>query len=115
MRKWALLFLIIGITSCNYQLKFDKKAWNTKDDILPCPCRKHMIEDLTKNYKLIGIKSDVLENILGKADGEDSVSLCYYLIVDYGNNIDPVYTKALIFYLNKDSIVNKFEVKEWEK
>jgi hypothetical protein len=115
MLKWTLLFFIIGFTSCNNQIKFDKIAWNKKDDFLPCPCRKQMIEDLTKNYKLIGIKSDTLKDILGEPDGEDSISLFYDLIVNYGIDIDPVYTKTLIFYFNKDSIINKFELHEWEK
>jgi hypothetical protein len=40
----------------------------------------------------------------------------YYVInTDYGNDIDPVYRKTLTIYLNKDSIVTGFKIKEWKK
>ncbi len=39
----------------------------------------------------------------------------YDIDIDYGSDIDPVYSKTLTFQFDKDSIVKTFEVKEWNK
>lgn len=39
----------------------------------------------------------------------------YDIEVDYGFDIDPIYTKVLILQFSKDSIVQTFEVKEYKK
>jgi len=36
-------------------------------------------------------------------------------VTDYGWDIDPVYTKDLVFKLNKDSIVVDYKINEWKK
>jgi hypothetical protein len=59
-----------------------------------------------------------LTKLLGEANRWEEVNIDspYYVInTDYGNDIDPVYTKALTFYLNKDSVVTGYRVKEWKK
>jgi hypothetical protein len=39
----------------------------------------------------------------------------YPIITDYGSDIDPIYTKSLVLYLNKDSIITHYKVEEWKK
>ena len=39
----------------------------------------------------------------------------YDIITDYGHDIDPVYTKELIFRFDNDSLVIDYKIREWEK
>ena len=67
--------------------------------------RQKMLTDLTTNYKLTGLKYSQLIDLLGIPDSKDSSSLSYKIIVDYGNDIDPVYAKNLDFTFSKDSVI----------
>ena len=111
----ALLILVLALASCDNQMAFDKKAWRTKDDIFPRKCRERMIEDLTKNYKLIGLKNSELTKLLGTPDREQDLNIEYYLAIDYGSDIDPISTKTLSFSLNSDSRVKDYQIEEWNK
>jgi hypothetical protein len=77
--------------------------------------RPKMLTDLTTNYKLKGLKYSELIELLGIPDSKDSSSLSYKIIVDYGHDIDPVYTKDLDFTFSKDSIITAVKVNEWKK
>ena len=72
-----------------------------------------MLSDLITNHKLIGLKYSQIVELLGEPDFKDS--LCYSIIVDYGTNIDPVYTKNLNFTFSMDSIITSFNVQDWKK
>jgi len=110
-----LLFLFALILfSCNRQIKFDKSKWQTKDD-MEYSYRDNMLKDLTTNYKLSGLKYSEIINLLGQPQIEDSTSLAYQIIIKYGNDIDPVYTKYFNLTFSKDSIIKSFEIKEWKK
>ena len=74
-----------------------------------------MFMDLITNYKLVGIKYSQLIGLLGIPDSKDSNSLSYKIVVDYGHDIDPVYTKNLDFTYSNDSIITSFNVNEWKK
>ena len=74
-----------------------------------------MLTDLTTNYKLTGLKYSQLIDLLGIPDSKDSSSLSYKIIVDYGNDIDPVYAKNLDFTFSKDSVITSFNIDEWKK
>nr|WP_294900487.1 hypothetical protein [uncultured Pedobacter sp.] len=113
--KLTILILIFGLLGCNRQIKFDKKAWTTKDDFFPCTCRQYMIEDLKENYKLTGINEKDLIKILGQPDQTDSSIISYQLIVDYDNDIDPTYTKTLTFKVDTNKTISNFEITEWKK
>ena len=110
-----LLILVSALASCN-QMRFDKIEWNKSDDpgFTP-PNRKRMLKDLTKNYKLTEIKYSSLINLLGRPNYADSTSLSYDIEVDYGTDIDPVYTKILDFIFDKDSIIKSWKIEEWKK
>lgn len=123
MRKLKLpilicIFFAITLFSCNNirQEKFDKIKWKQHEDAgQPSSHRKRMLEDLTTNYKLTEIKYSELVGLLGEPNFEDSTSLGYDIIVDYGNDIDPVYTKILKFIFSRDSIITSVKVNEWKK
>ena len=79
------------------------------------PYRKKMVNDLVSNYKLEGLTYKELVDLLDSPQGSDGNSIWYYVDEDYGNDIDPVYSKSLIFYLDKDSIITGFKIKEYRK
>jgi hypothetical protein len=77
--------------------------------------REKMLRDLFSNYKLVGIKYSDLTKLLGTPDNGDSVSVSYEIELDYGFDIDPIYSKDLYFFISKDSVVTSYEIKEWKK
>lgn len=59
-----------------------------------------------------------MTKLLGEPSRCENVNIDspYYTInTDYGHDIDPVYTKILTVYLNKDSVITNYKVKEWRK
>jgi len=111
----TLLILVLGLASCDNQIKFDKNAWRTKNDIYPCECREQMIEDLIKNHKLIGLRNNELKQFLGAPDMEQDLNIQYDLVIDYGSDIDPIHKKTLLFKLNRDSTIEDYQINEWKK
>jgi hypothetical protein len=104
------------MNSCKMQVKFDKDKWSEKNDVdFPSPYRKKMLNDLVTNYKLVGLSYTEIINLLGSPNFKDSSSLGYTIIVDYGHDIDPVYSKTLDFTFGKDSIIKSFKINEWKK
>jgi hypothetical protein len=74
-----------------------------------------MVEDLTKNYRLIGLKNGELIRLLGTPDLEEDLNIYYDLVIDYGSDIDPIYKKTLFFTSNSDSTVKDYQISEWNK
>jgi|SRR5688572_346963 len=111
----SLLFFLLSCNN-NKQIKFDKNKWNEQSDpLFPSSYRPKMLTDLTTNYKLVGFKYSQLIELLGIPDSKDSSSLSYKIVVDYGHDIDPVYTKDLDFTFSNDSTITSFELNEWKK
>ncbi|MCO4294323.1 hypothetical protein NF867_15785 [Solitalea sp. MAHUQ-68] len=115
LKRLLLAVSILGLLSCNHNIKFEKIAWSTKDDVLPCACREQMLKDLTAHYKLVGLTTQELKNLLGEADFTDSNLVSYDIIIDYEHDIDPVYIKRLDFELSKDYTVKTYQIHEWKK
>jgi len=109
-----IIFCLIVFSSCGQ--KFDKIKWaeDYKSGI-PGPNRSKMLDDLTSNYKLVNIKYSQLVDLLGNPDYIESSEISYDIIVDYGTDIDPVYTKNLDFSFSKDSVITSYKVREWKK
>jgi len=112
--------LFVG-TGCKYfwQEKFDKTEWRKVVDGFPPDCRRYMLDDLTSHHKLVGLKYSDLISLLGRPDYTDDfredTTIAYDIIVDYGFDIDPVYTKTLQFQFSKDSVVTGFHIVESKK
>jgi hypothetical protein len=76
-----------------------------------------MIDDLIKNYELKGKKYHEIIELLDRPQGKEDndLQIFYDIDVNYGRDIDPVYSKTLMFQFDKDSVVNMFKVEEWKK
>jgi hypothetical protein len=87
-------------------------------DLDTYPYRDLMLRDIVDNKRLVGQKYQTIIDSLGqpeewadKGEGE----LWYSVKIDYGTDIDPVYTKHLTLTMDTDSIIEKVEVREWRK
>lgn len=45
----------------------------------------------------------------------NSNSLTYNIVLNYGDDIDPVYSKNLDIFFSKDSIITSYKITEWKK
>ena len=117
--KTIIYFLFfIFLTSCSNNEKFDKVKWQEQGDLRMYTHRKSMLNDLIKNYKLIGLSYKQLINLIGEPENysdKEKDKVYYEIETDYGTDIDPIYTKSLQIKLTKDSIVESFTIKEWKK
>ena len=93
--------------------KFDKNKWAFRDD-MEYPYRNNMLNDLTTNYKLVGLKYSELINLLGGPSYRDSFSLTYHVLINY-DGIDEDYIKNLDIIFNRDSMITAFKIDEWRK
>ncbi len=83
------------------------------------PNRKYMIDDLLKNITLKGRTHAQIIDILGQPQSElelgSDFRMSYDVDIDYGKDIDPVYTKKLTIIFSSDTIVRDARVIEWKK
>jgi len=120
MRKAKLIVILSFILlsfACN-NIKFEKTGWMDQSDVGIYPNREKMLNDLTENNKLKGLTyRELIEKIGPDENYKQGYDTCifYSIVTDYGWDIDPVYTKDLVFKLNKDSIVVDYKINEWKK
>jgi len=113
----STLFLLLYkvIDWYNYNQVFNKSAWIDGDEGFGYPQRKYMLNDLIEHHKIKGLTYKQLVNNMGYARIDSGSYEAYYnVILDYGWDIDPVYSKDLVIQLNRDSVVTGFEIKEWK-
>ncbi|MFD0751817.1 outer membrane protein assembly factor BamE [Mucilaginibacter calamicampi] len=119
-RTFFMLTLVvlaaIGITGCNNQQKFTRELWHYGDG-LDFPSRKNILDDLLANHKIVGLNHYQVVQLLGSPQFRDTSVFKYsYQIEDTGTKYNPkkkpIYTKNLVLYFSKDSIVTKKEVTE---
>ena len=110
MKRILLFIMLLSLIACNQrkqEIKFDRTKWDD-GDVEIYPYRDAMLTDLLTRYHLKGMSYKQLTQLLGEANRWENLNIDspYYVITtDYGSDIDPVYTKTLTLYLNKDSIV----------
>lgn len=113
-----LLVLTICLAGCSRSVSFEKSGWQKKVD-WDYPNRDAMVQDLLDTHKLMGLTMRAITELLGEADNIDPTgrrnSLSYQIEIDFGWDIDPVYTKYLLLEFNEDSIVTKVELLEWKR
>jgi len=109
--------LTISTFSCQSHQKFDKIQWAKEGDLKTFPNRKYMVDDLVENYNLKGKKFRFLVDLLGKPQSEldSNMEIVYDIDIDYGSDIDPIYSKDLYIEFDKDTIVKDYSVREWKK
>jgi hypothetical protein len=96
------------LTSC--QQEFDSKKWDISIDGT-YPHREKMVDNLVERHGLKGKTVQEITDLLGVPDNyydHNPYEMTYQIVVDYGFNIDPVYSKYLVLYLDdSDRIINK--------
>ncbi len=112
-----LIFIVATIISCHSKQKFDKIKWKEVGDLMTFPNRDAMVDDLSKNYDFKGKTFNDITNLLGQPQYplNNIMEIGYKIEEDYGNDIDPVFTKTLLIQFDKDTIFKTFEIKEWKK
>jgi len=111
-----LSFCLCISCSSSENSKFSKSLWNKRDDTaFPPPGRENSLDDLLSTHKFVGLHYKELIGLLGLPDQNDSNSLYYEISVDYGNDIDPIGGKNLIFFFSQDSLITKYKIDEWPK
>lgn len=110
----AYISIILLLTLCSCQQKFDKKLWDEQSSEGIHLNRKSMLNDVVENHKIKGQSYNQIIEMLGDSTGLEDNKLYYNIITDYGWDIDPVYSKDLIITFNRDSIATGFDVKEWK-
>lgn len=114
-RFMMLIFLCAALHGCTGQMKFDKDKWR-EGDAGVYPYRDAMLKDLL-NYPLQGMTYKELTDLAGEPNRwESNIDSPYYdIITRYGLDIDPVYSKTLTIYLNRDSVITGYRIVEWKK
>ena len=113
-----VLFIIFYSCDTKTEINFNSQKWLIEKDLEHHPYRDLMIQDIIENKLFTGFEYNRLIDSLGIPDNVKprKNNEIYYLIKnDYGWDIDPVYTKYLIFTLSSDSIVKSVNIYEWKK
>jgi hypothetical protein len=112
-----LCFTLVGCLNCNQESeKFDKVSWNEiSDPTFPPSQRKEMVNDVINNRVYPGMNKKEVVNVLGEPNYNSGSGIIYRIIVEYGTDIDPVFTMDLEIQFSKDSLVSSVRIKEWRK
>jgi hypothetical protein len=89
------------------KFKFDYNNWVKKGDLGYYPYRKNMVDDILEYMKFKGQSLAEIESILGKPDFYDTNKISYTIETDYGSDIDPTETIALVIEFDKHNMVTK--------
>jgi hypothetical protein len=117
IRPLLYLVLVITLYSCQEKQFFDKAKWAEVADLMTFPNRKYMIDDLVKNYQLKGKKYAEIITLLDQPQSklDSNMAILYDIEIDYGWDIDPVYSKTLTIFFDKDTAVKDFKINVWNK
>ena len=115
MFKPKIILALLSLTallSCHRSTEqFTTEKWLSGDG-LQFPLRDDILDDLVQHYKLKGLTYKEVHHLLGYPNWSDSTKhQFYYQIIETRNNMHKFdHIKNLVFYMNKDSIVTRFEV-----
>jgi hypothetical protein len=115
MRSFIVIATItLLISGCGRTEKFTRQGWDDGDG-LEFPRRIGMVDDLLKTHKLKGLTYKQVTALLHEPQRNSYKDRSFhYEIIRKMDGIDTVYTKNLVFYLSKDSIVTDVKVTEKE-
>lgn len=109
MKLRQILILIFLISCTNHQIKFDQQKWQVELDGF-YDYREAMVDDLIKNHLSKGMKTDEVIQLLGQPNLQHQNQFSYFIMEDYGRNIDPIESKSLILLFSKDSILKEIKL-----
>jgi len=106
MKNAILIIILIFLTSCKNEVRFDSTEWNKKGvDWQITDFREKMVADLIKSDTLIGLNKIELFELIGKPGRVFDNKLEYLVREKYEWNVDPEYIKYLWVDLDKNGIV----------
>jgi hypothetical protein len=115
MKTFLFAGLILMLAACSTdQIPFQKSGWMEKSNFMYTR-RLQMIDDLTENHKLTGIKTKSLFEMLGPPDNGDAGKFSYTLTVELGTESRPTYLKSLVFDVGADSVVQTYRIEEFQQ
>ncbi|WP_116771697.1 hypothetical protein [Maribacter litoralis] len=108
MRIGICISLLIILTSCKNEVRFDSAEWNKKNvDWEWTEQREKMVVDLIKSDTLIGLQKNKILELLGNPSTETEKKLKYLVREKYEWNIDPEFIKYLWVELDKNGKATK--------
>ncbi len=105
------LFVSLLLLGLGCKQKFDKEKWSQKKE-WDYPHRNKMVKDLLKNHELKGKPFSEVRAMLGEPDDMDGKQAYYDIVMKYGSDMEPTYSKELAISFNADSVVTAVEVNE---
>ena len=105
--------ILILTTSC--QQRFNSEKWKIEEDLRTYPFRDGMVADIIEDKTFIGLQYHQVIDSLGIPSGIEKNKVYYSIEIDYGTDIDPVYTKDLVLTIDEDSVVTEIKIEEWKK
>ncbi|MBE9585631.1 hypothetical protein IM792_14335 [Mucilaginibacter sp. JRF] len=107
----CIIILMVSLMVFGCKQNFDKKLWSKKND-WDYPHRNKMLKDLLKNHGLKGKPLSEVTDMLGEPDDTDGKHIYYDIVMKYGADIDPIYSKELEIAFGADSVVTAVKVQE---
>ncbi len=120
MNLIVLFLFSIMLFSCEPEEKFEKDKWCFQGSAGTGYIHRNcMLKDVLQNHLVKGKNFLEVESLFCGETFIDSTkngfTVYLNIITDYGFDIDPVYTKDIYVYFNKDSIIKNISVKEYKR
>lgn len=117
MRRTAFILFLMGIlcTLASCKERFNSARWKVEEDLRTFPHREAMVEDILASRTLLGLPYSQVIDSLGPPSGVIDNKMYYSIEVDYGTDVDPVYTRDLVVVFNTDSLATDVTTEEWEQ
>lgn len=107
----AMLIMVFALAGCGKK-KFDRREWDAGDGI-SWPNRNGMLTDLLATHQLKGMKYKEVINLLRYPQWNSYTDKSFqYEINRKMDKLDTIYSKYLVLYLNKDSVVSDVKIIE---
>ncbi|RYD72322.1 MAG: hypothetical protein EOP53_22135, partial [Sphingobacteriales bacterium] len=84
MKFLAIVLTFLILSSC--EEPFNKYRWMEDDGLGIFPNRKRMLNDLLKNHQIKGLTYKQLSDSFGQPENDDSFSVYYQIVTDYGGD-----------------------------
>lgn len=103
----ALILLWLIYIGFYENRQFDRMKWREKHDG-SYEYRADLVDDLLENHLKKGMKRQMILELLGNPNGEDTLkrTMNYLILEDYGWDIDPIETQYLLLYFSKSGMLN---------
>ncbi|QZT37181.1 outer membrane protein assembly factor BamE [Halosquirtibacter xylanolyticus] len=112
--KWLILIMLASYFGYyiyqNRDIEYNKKLWISGG----LEIRERMIDDIIEHKLKKGMTSREVMELLGEGHSS-KLEIWYYIMEDFGWDIDPVETKILSISFSPDSVVTSYQINHWKK